>query len=406
MPEIPEGFVRQMEDILGVEDSKLLINALGESPSVSIRVNRKKVTDPDTFIRRFAEYGISSVEWCESGFYLDKRPDFVLDPLFHAGTYYVQEAASMIYESIVARWISSLGGSASSLRVLDLCAAPGGKSTAILNALEGNYTLVANEYDSKRARILKENLDKWGDPNVIITNSPTDRFRELEDFFDIVAVDAPCSGEGMMRREPIARSQWGHGLVEQCAALQKEILYNAVAALKPGGLLIYSTCTFNELENERNVEWLLQEYGLETVEAPRHFFPHRERCEGLFVAAFRKPGELPASNSSLADISARLKKVGIRIVSEGTEKSVTKGNIEVPSSRMVLSHDYDKTAFPDVGLSREEALYYLRRNSLILPPDTPTGFVSVSYEGHPLGLAKNLGSRANNLYPTEWRILK
>lgn len=406
MPEIPEGFVKQMEDILGVEDSKLLIKALEESPSVSIRVNRKKVTDPETFIQRFAEYGVSPVEWCESGFYLDKRPDFVLDPLFHAGTYYVQEAASMIYESVVARWISSLEGSGNSLRVLDLCAAPGGKSTALLNALEGNYTLVANEYNSKRARILKENLDKWGDPNVIITNSPTDRFRELGDFFDIVAVDAPCSGEGMMRREPIARSQWGDDLVEQCAALQKEILYNAVTALKPGGLLIYSTCTFNEHENERNVEWLLQEYDLETVEAPRHFFPHRERCEGLFVTAFRKPGELSTSNFSLADISGRLKKAGIRIVSEGTEKSVAKGNIEVPSSRMVLSHDYDKTSFTDVELSREEALSYLRRNSLILPPETPTGIVVVSYEGHPLGLVKNLGPRANNLYPPEWRILK
>lgn len=406
MPEIPEGFVRQMEEILGAEDSKLLINALDEAPSVSIRINRKKVSDPETFIRRFAEYGVSPIEWCESGFYLDKRPDFVLDPLFHAGTYYVQEAASMIYESIVARWISRLGGSGNSLRVLDLCAAPGGKSTAILNTLKGSYTLVANEYDSKRSRILKENLDKWGDPNVIITNSPTDRFRELENYFDIVAVDAPCSGEGMMRREPIARSQWGEGLVEQCAVLQKEILDNAVSALKPGGLLIYSTCTFNEHENEGNVEWLLQEYGLETVEAPRHFFPHRERCEGLFVAAFRKPGEPSASNSSITDISARLKKSGIWIVSEGTEKSIVKGNLEVPSSRMVLSHDYDKTSFTDVELSREEALSYLRRNSLILPPGTPTGYVSVSYDEHPLGLVKNLGSRANNLYPYEWRLLK
>lgn len=406
MPPVPMGFISQMETLLGKEEAIRLIGTLDESPSVSIRINRKKVADPEAFIRRFAEYGVSPVEWCESGFYLDNRPDFVHDPLFHAGTYYVQEAASMIYESIVAGWLSTLEETDISLRVLDLCAAPGGKSTSILNALKGNYILIANEYDSKRARILKENLDKWGDPNVIITHSPTSRFRKLEDFFDIVAVDAPCSGEGMMRREPVARSQWSYSLVDQCSALQKDILADAITALKPGGLLIYSTCTFNENENERNVEWLLQEYCLEAVETPRHFFPHRERCEGLFVAAFRKSGELSGSNVSVRDLSARLKKADIKLVSIGTEKFVCKGNLEVPSSRMVLSHDYDKASYPDIDISWENALSYLRRHPLILPPETPMGYVSVSFEGYPLGLVKNLGPRANNLYPAEWRILK
>lgn len=410
MPVLPKGFITQMKTLLGEEETGELISSLEAIPSVSIRVNRAKVADPKEFIRRFNDFHPSPVPWCESGYYLENRPDFIHDPLLHAGTYYVQEAASMVYETLLADYLNALPSSKSSLKILDLCAAPGGKTTALLNALVSTpepmkYLLVANEFDSRRVKILKENLDKWGDPNVIVTNSDTEKFAELEEVFDVIAVDAPCSGEGMMRREPIARSQWSEGLILQCSALQKEILNNAVAALRPGGLLIFSTCTFNEKENEENVEWLMQTHELESVGFPRHFYPHRDRCEGLFVAPFRKRDQDTELSPTVENLSSRLKKAGIRVIGEGIEKVVMKGNMEIPSSRQVLAHDYDKASFPNVELDRNQALAYLRRNSLALPPETPTGYVAVSYEGYPLGLMKNLGNRANNLYPSDWRVI-
>lgn len=413
MPPLPEGFINEMESILGAEETRSLVSALDEKPSVSIRVNRRKVEDPADFMKRFEAFSPAPVPWCESGFYLESRPDFIHDPLLHAGTYYVQEAASMVYESIAADYLSSLTSVPSHLNILDLCAAPGGKTTAILNALavselgaDGpspiNYTLVANEFDSRRAGILKENLDKWGDPSVIITNSHTVKFSRLENSFDIVAVDAPCSGEGMMRREPVARSQWSENLVAQCAGLQRDILQDAVVTLKPGGLLIYSTCTFNRRENEENAAWIEEKFGLLLFMTPRHFYPHRQRCEGLFVSAFIKPGE---GSECRRNILESLKKAGVRIIGAGTEKTLSKGNMEIPSSRQVLAYDYDRNLFPIVDLDLEQAIAYLRRNSLSLPPEVPEGYVAVYCLGYPLGLVKNLRNRANNLYPAEWRIL-
>ena len=404
MSPIPEGFVDEMKTLLGENEALLLAKALDDEPSTSIRLNRRKVKSLEALMERFGDYGPSPVEWCRSGFYLERRPDFVHDPLLHAGAYYVQEAASMVYETIVEQLVASEGFAADcegKVRVLDMCAAPGGKSTAILNGLASlpsdRYMLIANEYDRKRARILKENLDKWGDPNVTVTNSPGASFGEMEDSFDIVAVDAPCSGEGMMRREPVARTQWSPKLVEQCAALQREILENAVRCLRPGGYLIYSTCTFNDKENEGNANWVAETFGLESVGEPCHFMPHRALCEGLFVAVFRKP-EKPYTRREPCVKN-------LRVLSSGTEQTVNKGSIEIPSSRQTLAYDYDRTKYPEVELTREEALAYLRRNPLRLPEDTPLGYVCVAYEGYPLGLVKNVGNRANNLYPAEWRIL-
>lgn len=407
---IPERFKREMAALLGEEEAALLMESLETAPSVSLRVNRRKVADPEAFIQRFADHSPSPVAWCESGFYLDSRPDFIHDPLLHAGCYYVQEAASMVYETIVGRLIKdyNLTAGGRQLRVLDLCAAPGGKSTAILNVLEGDYVLVANEFDRKRAGILKENLEKWGDPNVVITNSNTERFRRLDACFDLVAVDAPCSGEGMMRREPVARSQWSEALIEQCSSLQRDILGNAMEALRPGGFLIYSTCTFNRAENEDNCKWLTASHGLLPVGTPRHFYPHRDRCEGLFVAVFQKPedeSQPGVSYRNAGKLTDLLRKAGITVIADGVERTVKKGDMELPSSKRVLAHDYDASEFPAVNLSREDAVAYLRRNALRLPGGTPHGYVAVCYEGHPLGLVKNIGPRANNLYPPEWRVL-
>lgn len=410
---MPAGFISRMEGLIGEAETKLLADAIEDDPSVSIRINKKKVKDVETFMKRFAEYGPSPVPWCKSGFYLERRPDFILDPLLHAGTYYVQEAASMAYEDLVENILKETEVSGRPILMADLCAAPGGKSTAILNALDMSHILVANEIDRKRALVLRENLDKWGDPDVIITCSPTAKFRELADLFDIVAVDAPCSGEGMMRREAVARTQWSTGLISQCSSLQREILENAVASLRPGGFLIYSTCTFNEVENEEITDWLISKYELELIKSdatggnPRHFYPHRERCEGLYIAAFRKRENMEAKRYTVRDRDEMvriLNKAGVYIISSGTELSSRKGNLEIPSSRQVLSSNYDAGAFPPVNVSLEEARSYLRRQPLVLPADSPKGYVCIYYDGFPLGLAKNIGSRANNLYPSEWKI--
>lgn len=445
LPDLPDAFIREMEGVLGPSETALLVDALREEPSVSIRLNKRKVRDSEAFMRRIADFSPSDVEWCGSGYYLEKRPDFVHDPLLHAGAYYVQEGASMVYQSLVEKIVRETGSNdkGAPLKVLDLCAAPGGKSTAILNALPDNSLLVANEFDRGRSKILKENLDKWGEPNVIVTNSPTARFASLTGYFDIVAVDAPCSGEGMMRREPMARSQWSTGLVESCSSLQRDILEDAEEALRPGGFLIYSTCTFNRMENEGNVSWLKEEKGLSAVSEPRRFMPHKNRCEGLFVVVMQKPEDpdfhpyqpkykpgkglginsdsvfIDTTDSVFERIGNRifciptallptlelLKRNDIPLLGAGTEVGTEKGSLFIPSSRQVLSRLFNGESLPSVELTLENAVAYLRRMPLTLDPAIPKGYVAVQYEGHTLGLVKNLGNRSNNLYPSEWRVL-
>ena len=242
---IPEGFKEMVRGMQGI-DGEALLAALDTPSPVSIKINRRKLKDCSTqAVAGTLGYGdLKPVPWCASGFYLPARPQFTLNPLLHAGVFYVQEAGSMFYESIVQELAADLPPGL----VLDACAAPGGKSTSILNALPDGWTLVSNEFVPTRAAVLRENLLKWGYPDIVVTNSPVSALAKGAPLFSIVAVDAPCSGEGMMRKEPVARSQWSPGLVQQCAALQREILADAVGALLPGGILIYSTCTFNTAE--------------------------------------------------------------------------------------------------------------------------------------------------------------
>lgn len=380
MVEIPLEFKRMLHDLMGDEASDLL-KALEEPPVVSVRLNKRKPG---------AEFENGEpVKWCKSGVYLPERPEFIFDPLLHAGAYYVQDASSMIYETVAARLLKKFSPYANTpLKVLDLCAAPGGKTTAIINSLPDKSIVVANEYSSKRVGALKENIDRWGYPHVTVTNRDSAFYANQEEEYDIVAVDAPCSGEGMMRKEEEARRQWSPRLVEQCSSLQKEILTNAVKTLKPGGYLIYSTCTFNRSENEENAEFIAKEFGLQPVDLdfpqdwgiPKgiqtdlpvyRFMPHKTKGEGLFLAVFRKPGEW------------------------------------VPSIiRRPLQTSEEKNEFPCVDVDKPTALAYLRRESIKLPSDAPLGFVTITHKGLPLGPAKNIGTRANNLYPKNRRILK
>ena len=268
-------------------------SSLQEKPPVSVRINPVKGAN----LFEDAE----KVPWCSYGRYLKERPAFVWDPLYHAGAYYAQEASSMLFANAI--------DFSKDLKVLDLCAAPGGKSSLLLSYLSENSLLVSNELVGKRAAILYENLVKWGGVNTIITNNRTSDFAIFKGYFDVVMIDAPCSGEGMFRKDREAVEQWNDNLVRSCSNVQKELMAEAVELVKPGGLLIYSTCTFEEEENERNIRWLYsrfngrlqphsipikKEWGVTEVEIEAvgnnmqygyYCYPHKLKGEGQFIAA-------------------------------------------------------------------------------------------------------------------------
>lgn len=414
--ELPDRFILQMQELLG-EKSGDFLAAMKQPPAVSIKINRRKTASPGTF----GYDGLTKVKWCGSGFYLPERPVFTLNPLIHAGVFYVQDASSMIYETVIEKIAPMALDTGCTLNVLDLCAAPGGKTTSMINALPDGTRVVANEFVGARAAALKENLMKWGYPEIIITNSHTDRFAAAGELFDIIAVDAPCSGEGMMRKEEMAVTQWNEGLQRQCASLQREILDNAFAALRPGGFLIYSTCTFNRLENEENVRYLVEELemapvdldlpdewgigkGIATTYPCLRFMPHMTHGEGLFLCVLRKEGDFPVSGirkgKSLADMLGGK----VRIIADGIPLTTTKGRDTVPTTESVLSCSYKRGSLPEAEVDEKTALSYLRHEAIILDREIPKGYVVVIYKGTPLGIVKNLGNRANNLYPAQWRI--
>ena len=365
------------------------LEAFNEEAPVSIRLNpklypgaRPQPQKPPT--GAWPQYQVS---WCPEGYYLEGRPQFTFDLLFHAGCYYVQEAASMFVTHIL-RELSIL----SPLNVLDMCAAPGGKSTAMLSVLPEGSMLVSNEPIPTRAQILLENITKWGAKNCTVTNNYPRDFKKAKAKFDLILCDVPCSGEGMFRKDPATISEWSLQNVEKCWRLQREIVADAWECLNPGGILIYSTCTFNTKENEENVRWIMDTYDAEVIDIPTdpswhitgsllegfdapvyRFIPGITRSEGLFVCVLRKSNH----SSSLLTLNSKLK---------------------------VLQTDLPKGEFPRVDLPYSEALRYLRGEALVLPADTPRGIVTVTYKGFVLGPVKNIGNRANNLYPKPWRI--
>lgn len=427
--DFPEGFRNAMCSLLG-DSADAFFDAMRGSVPVSVRLNTRKPG---------AVFPVSeTVAWCPVGLYLPERPVFTLDPLLHAGAYYVQEASSMIMWQVGKTVLGVLGnetgeGEDVALSVADFCAAPGGKTTALADALPDGCRIVANEFVAKRCAVLAENVAKWGGCGITVTNRDVGAFAREGAQFDVVLVDAPCSGEGMMRRDKAAREQWSPELVAGCAALQREILTQAAATVRPGGFLVYSTCTFNRDENEVNAEYVRDSLGFEPfnpsfpeewgigkgigTDLPvARFMPHLTKGEGLFLAMFRKPGCFEKQTVAYAkDImiggAGRLKSpvktsVGCGRVHRCREKDYGKGVEEsVPAIEEVLSVGFDKSRWPSVELDLEKSLAYLRRESVVLGPDVPRGYVVMCYRGLPLGMAKNIGSRANNLYPKNWRIL-
>ena len=448
---LPIDFISRTKALLG-ENYPLFEAALQTPPPVSLRINQAKGTS-------IPQVG-TPVAWCSSGYYLPERLTFTFDPLFHAGAYYVQEASSMFLEQAIRSQVNQ------PVRCLDLCAAPGGKSTLLASCLPQGSLLVSNEVIRSRSYVLAENIAKWGNPNcVVLNNDPETIGQTLPYFFDVIVADVPCSGEGMFRKDTDSTGEWSVEHVELCAARSRRIIHDVWEALKPGGLLIYSTCTYNLEEDEENIHYFVDELGAEPVTIPideawqitgalRHdnpvyrFLPHRTRGEGFFLAALRKKGEpaseshskakrkkekgkpapaIPAQakmllnepdsyhfawqNSTLVALPVAHKEVfqqltdnALKPLLMGIRIGEQKGKDLIPSEELALSTALRKEAFPTVELTWEEAISYLRKEAVCLPAETPRGNVLVCYAGYPLGFVKHLGNRSNNLYPAEWRI--
>ena len=454
----PPEFENLLAETLGKGRASGLLAALEGAPELSVRVNPAKIS-PQTLREAFGEPDAEAVPWEGDAFYLRERPSFTLDPLFHAGAYYVQEASSMYVGrlAMAALDLTGLTGGAP-LRALDLCAAPGGKSTQLLSLLPRDSLLVCNEAIRQRAFILADNIAKWGAANSVVTNDDPSAFSALEGYFDLILADLPCSGEGMFRKDRGAVAEWSPAAVKLCAARQRRIVADVWPALRPGGCLIYSTCTFNDEENGRNVGALCASLGGSIVEE-RRFLPGEDRGEGFYCALIRKNGGADGSRANApvsgkkgrrglsgggkgaaAGIPARfaecvsgwidggemvLQRKGdiikgipaaiadavaplegrLHILSSGVALAQEKGGEPVPHPDLALSTVLRRGAFGEVPLTIEEALRYLRREPLSLPGH-PAGYLLVTYGGLPLGWVKNLGSRANNLYPASRRILK
>ncbi|MCM1066728.1 MAG: rRNA cytosine-C5-methyltransferase [Muribaculaceae bacterium] len=439
----------EMLGAFGEEYAAPLLAALDTAPAVSVRANTLKGSRPTL--------EADLVPWCEAGFYLPERPLFAADPAWHQGLYYVQDASSMVYGTVVADIVRRFMPAGASLRYLDACAAPGGKTTAALEALPAGTLVVANELDRHRSNILLENVTKEGSPSVVVSRGDAAAFGALTGAFDIIAVDAPCSGEGMMRKEPEAVRQWSPALIEQCAAIQRDILAELWSALRPGGVLIYSTCTFNRSENEANVERLVADFGAESIDLGLdsypgvwhgfgtqlhcyRFAPGHVRGEGLFIAALRKPGQGEAAQAGrapkavavpevaawLADPSAFvltkdadtitalpathaafIAELGrkVHLLRAGLPVATLKGRDYAPTHELAVSTALKPEAFARLELDYRGAIAYLRGESLAdIPAGLPKGYVTVCFGGSPMGLAKNIGRRANNLFPDHLRL--
>lgn len=486
-PNLPAEFIALATESLGKASVDTLLRRLESSRSLTaVRLNRAKLLERESggtsgqeLIRElFKDQAAGNVPWSEIGFYLKERPQFTLDPLFHAGAYYVQEASSMYLdliktaiEAACARTEES-GFFEDSLLALDLCAAPGGKTTHLASLLNNHSLLVANEVIKSRAAILADNVAKWGCSRVMVTNNDPKDFEELPQVFDLVVADAPCSGEGLFGKDPEAVREWSPAHVKLCSERQRRILADIWPAVKPGGFLVYSTCTYNHFENDDVVRYLKQEFGAQSVpieippdsgiqptpEGGLQFIPGRVEGEGQFVALLRKPGDradaMPcwkkhpggkrregSGKSARSERSGKKEKGGntpacpfmpqgyepfvqgefvlgissavleqtlylkeiLRSLLSGVAVASVKGRDFIPHADLALLAGTPLDTFPNVAITREEALKFLAKEPLVFP-GAPLGYLLLTYQGVGLGFVKNLGTRSNNLLPMARRI--
>lgn len=461
---LPQDFVRMAGELLGAEHAARYLDALREEPSCSLRLNPSKAAPAGLALHDVSAFD-GVVPWAQQACYLAARPPFTADPLLHAGVYYVQEAASMFLTQALVQYVRQ------PVCALDLCAAPGGKSTLLRALLPEGSVLVSNEPVKARAWVLAENMQKWGHPDTVVTRSYPDAFTPLRHTFDLVVTDVPCSGEGMFRKEEDALTGWSLEAVAACAERQRAIVQAVWPCLKPGGLLVYSTCTLNAQENEENVRWIAGELGAEVLPVHcdsswgvlgdltgghlpvSHLVQGFARGEGFFMAVLRKDVAVDADEAPLHSRASRPKgrkggresvpvvpavckswvaepasydfscegdtwwavrrpfgtlverlRQHVEVLSAGVPVATLKGKEWIPAHGLALSLGRCADAFPCAALDYGQAVAYLRKESLVLPAPVPKGYVLVTYCGVPLGFVKNLGARANNAYPQEWKI--
>lgn len=436
MSKLPQDFLNRI--IANPLFGEKLASALDESPPISLRINPKK------------ENGIQAdaikVPWCDTGFYLETRPSFTLDPHFHAGCYYPQEAGSMYIDAV----LKSIDFPEEPV-CLDLCAAPGGKSTLIASFLKNKGVLISNEIIRTRAHILAENLTKWGFSNTLVACNDPKEFNNFPHLFDFVLIDAPCSGEGMFRKDPQARDEWSLESAQHCAIRQQKILADVWDSVKEKGYIIYSTCTFNPAENEENIAWMLENFDCEICPLPEfdgiekdangygnYFIPGKTQTEGFYCCLLQKKEAYHSnkkfksskrnviSNSLFKnEFTEKLPHIYFEenqnyyaltpsafevmsIIDKGlywVKKGVNLGTIQKkglqPEIDLALSLDFD-LHYQQLELSKNQALAYLHGDTFALEGEF--GYTILTYQGKKLGFIKHLGNRFNNLYPKEWRI--
>ena len=430
-----DAFKQLLTESLGADAASRALAALEEEPAVSVRYNAAKYPVPAGEV----------VPWNADARFLAERPNFTLDPLLHAGAYYVQDS-SAIFVGHVFRKILTLAQPEGHLRVLDLCAAPGGKTTDILSSLSGmEYLLVSNEISSARATALCDNVARWGEASVAVTSVDPAAFGPMEGFFDIIVTDVPCSGEGMFRKDPEAQRQWSLDNVSLCQARQRRILSDVWPALKEGGVLVYSTCTFNHMENDDNVLWAAEHLGAEVLSVEAGFpgvlrtacghalVPGFVRGEGQYCAALRKTAAtsdrtikksavrpevgniwldgdftvakrgdlLCALSQPLVRDAAAIER--LKPLRTGVAVGTVKGRDLVPHADLALARCLSQNAFERYDVPLEKARAFLHRDSFSAA-DAPMGYLLITYKGLPLGFVKNLGRRCNNLLPQGRRI--
>jgi 16S rRNA C967 or C1407 C5-methylase (RsmB/RsmF family)/NOL1/NOP2/fmu family ribosome biogenesis protein len=447
--QFPTNFLDSLAAEPGFDRENFIDTHQNNVSPTSIRANPFKKTTLKTD---------EQVPWCPEGFYLDTRPSFTFDPLFHAGSYYVQEASSMFISHIL-KYIKT----AEPVNILDLCAAPGGKSTLLNSAMTPDDLLVANEIIKTRVPVLADNLSRWGTANTIVTNNDPKDFNRLTGFFDIILVDAPCSGSGMFRKDPAAMDEWSEANVNLCHQRQERILADIYPALAEDGYLIYSTCSYSHQENEDILDWLCTEFELETVRIPINkewgivetqstekkawgyrFYPGKVKGEGLFASVLKKKESSGSLLSFKNNRNQKLEKNEFELVKpyindptdyyffkvnddwlainnqhkeslnllqhhlyikkSGVRIGKLAGRDLIPDHELALSNIVNKDAVSQTELDYDQAILYLRRENLVIA-EAKKGWSLMTFEGLAMGWAKLLPNRINNYYPKELRIL-
>lgn len=446
MANLPVKLIDSLKTLTHFDAEQFIATHQSEERITSIRLNPFKKAETDFDLT-------TKVNWCENAFYLPERPVFTADPLFHAGAYYVQEAGSLFLDKV----LRSIIDTSQPQTILDLCAAPGGKSTLINSVLNDESLLVANEVIKTRAGVLAMNLSKWGTANTIVTNNDPSQFTELHNVFDVIGIDAPCSGSGLFRKQPEAIKEWSEDNVMLCEVRQKRIVADVVPALKNGGYIIYSTCSYSPEENELQVDWLEQHLGLKYIPLPfaipegvidtgkgYRFYSHLVKSEGFFIAVLQKQENFSTSSYTKSDkltkatnkelqtfgthvntlgdgvlfqhqgVFKLINTAGAKFIEHYAKKlyikkaGITLGELKqqnfVPDQELAWAVD-SINRIPSIELTKPEALAYLKKENVV--PETAKGFqglARIDYKGLGLGFAKVLSTRLNNYFPAGYRI--